>query len=142
MYTDGDWRQMSHHGQFLGELLLLGATVCCSIVRPATARTTTMTSPPPPRCRKSAQTHFTVMRGKRVQIHTFPYSPTAIMFHVNHVTQHASKLSVRVRVATASWRTIIHCYKCSLESVHNMLPTQYVGLKFPYTSIRLSLTIA
>jgi len=30
--------------------LVLGATICCSIVRPATARTITMTLPPPPRC--------------------------------------------------------------------------------------------
>ena len=73
---------------------VLGVTTCCSIVRLATARTTTMTSPPPPRCRKSARTHITVMRDKRVQIHTSPYFPTAITFHVNHVTQHASKLSV------------------------------------------------
>jgi len=41
-----------------------------------------------------AKTHLTVMRGKRVQTHTSPYFPTAIMFHVKHVTQHASKLSV------------------------------------------------
>jgi len=41
-----------------------------------------------------AKTHLTVIRDKRVQIHTSPYFPTAITFHVNHVTQHASKLSV------------------------------------------------
>ena len=75
-------------------IIVLGATIYCNIVRLATARTITMTSPPPSRCRKSARTHLTVMRDKRVQIHTFPYFPTAITFHVNHVTQHASKLSV------------------------------------------------
>ena len=39
---------------------------------------------------------------------------------------------VRLLAATAIWRTIIHCYWLLA------LLTQYVGLKFPYTSIRLS----
>jgi len=63
-------------------------------------------------------------RSRSKQTHSIPWkaSHTALIKIV----------CVRLLVATAIWRTIIHCYWLLA------LLTQYVGLKFPYTSIRLS----
>ena len=69
---------------------LLGATVCCSIVRPATVRTTTMTSPPPPRCRKSARKpispSYATNAYKSTPLHIFQQlsRSTLIMSHSMH----------------------------------------------------------
>ena len=77
-------------------------------------------------------------RQTRITAHVLVQSFTHHVFHIKILPRslHTSKfVCIRLRVATAIWRTVIHCY-CMI-----ILLTQYVGLVWnsrSYTSICLS----
>jgi len=82
-----------------------------------------------------AQIHSITKRDKRAQIHTIPYFPTVIPFHVNHATQHLHQNCLCT--LTSSYRRLANNYTLLLNA-STTYTTCRPGVESSYTSICLS----